>query len=167
MAKANIVYLSLGTNLGDKLLNLKEIIQSFNNDPQVEILKESSIFETSPVGGVKQDNFYNMVIKIGTSYSPEELLQLIHSIEKKLKRVRKIHWGPRTADVDILTFNDQQISTDLLKVPHPEMLNRLFVLEPLLEITNTAFYSHEQLKQAKQKLLSVGDQQIVNKGALK
>lgn len=167
MAKENIAYLSLGTNLGDKLLNLKKIIQSFDDDPQVEILKQSNVFETSPVGEVKQDNFYNMVIRIGTSYSPEELLDHIHSIEKKLKRVRKVHWGPRTADVDILTFNDQQISTDLLKVPHPEMLNRLFVLKPLLEITNTAFYSHEQLKQAEQKLLSMDDQQIVNKGALK
>lgn len=167
MEKTNIVYLSLGTNLGNKILNLNKIIEAFENDPQVEILKKSSVFETSPVGEVKQDNFYNMVIKICTTYSPNELLEIIHLIEKELKRVRKIHWGPRTADIDILTFNNQKISTDCLKIPHPEMLNRLFVLEPLLEITHSAFYSYEKLKQAETEILRNGKQKIINKGVLK
>lgn len=167
MGKENIVYLSLGTNLGDKICNLNKIIQSFESDSYIKILQKSSVFETSPVGEVKQDNFYNMVIKIQTAYSADELLKLIHMIEKKLKRIRKIHWGPRTADIDILTFNDQQISTDSLKVPHPEMLNRLFVLTPLLEITHSAFYSYERLKQAEAEILQNGEQKVINKGALK
>lgn len=167
MKEINIVYLSLGTNLGNKVLNLKKIIKAFEDDPQIEILKKSSVFETSPVGGIEQDNFYNMVIKICTTYSPNELLKVIHLIEKQLKRIRNIHWGPRTADIDILTFNNQEISTSCLRIPHPEMLNRLFVLKPLLEITHSAFYSYEKLKQAETKILQNDDQKIINKGALK
>lgn len=167
MKEINIAFLSLGTNLGNKVLNLKKIVKAFEDDSQIEILKKSSVFETSPVGGVEQDNFYNMAIKICTTYSPNELLEVIHLIEKNLKRVRKIRWGPRTADIDILTFNNQKISTASLKIPHPEMLHRLFVLEPLLEITHSAFYSYEELKQAESEILQNGNQEIINKGALR
>lgn len=167
MEKLNIVYLSIGTNLGNKTQNLKQMINAFRQAPHVEVLAISDVFETSPVGGIQQDNFYNMAIKICTTYSANELLDQIHGIENQLKRIRKIRWGPRTADIDILTFNDQQISSTDLTVPHPEMLKRLFVLEPLLQITHSAFYNYEELKHAEQIVKMQTDQKIINRGSLK
>lgn len=167
MEKLNIVYLSIGTNLGNKTHNLKQMINAFRQDPHADVLAISDVFETSPVGGIKQDNFYNMAIKICTTYSANELLDRIHGIESQLKRIRKIRWGPRTADIDILTFNDQQIKNADLTIPHPEMLNRLFVLKPLLQIAHSAFYDHEKLEQAVQAIEKQTDQKIINRGNLK
>ncbi|WP_290033056.1 2-amino-4-hydroxy-6-hydroxymethyldihydropteridine diphosphokinase [Ligilactobacillus cholophilus] len=166
MEKLNIVYLGLGTNLGNKQQNLEQIIALLQKHDEIKLLKQSSVYETSPVGGVEQDNFYNMVIKIGTTFSAEQLLEIIHEVEKKLKRIRIIHWGPRTADVDILYFNEQQMNTEHLKVPHPEILNRLFVLVPLLEICGTDFYDYDRLVNARQALEDTSDQKLINRGQL-
>ena len=82
---------------------------------------------------MEQDDFVNMALKISTTLEASQLLELIHKIEAKLNRVRKIHWGPRTIDIDILFYGNEQILEEDLMVPHKEVFNRLFVLVPLLK----------------------------------
>lgn len=128
------VYLGIGSNLGDKEANLKEAIRLLNEDEVTKVLRVSSFIETKPVGGVEQEDFLNGALLIRTLKSPMELLGLIARIEKALKRERIIHWGPRTIDLDILFYDDKIIQTKELTIPHPELTNRLFVLEPMSEI---------------------------------
>jgi len=130
----NLSYLSIGSNLGNKEENLIQAIQMLNEDEETEVTKRSSFLVTEPVGGVEQDDFLNAALEIKTLRSPQELLDLIASIEKKLKRERLVHWGPRTIDLDIIFYNDEIIQAENLVIPHIEMANRMFVLEPLCEI---------------------------------
>ena len=128
------VYIGLGSNLGDRYENLikaKEMISKLNG---TRILKNSQIYETDPVGYLEQDSFLNMVILIETELSPVELLDNIKKIEELLKRKRTIHWGPRTIDIDILLYDELTLDLPDLKIPHPEMLKRAFVLIPLKDI---------------------------------
>jgi len=127
-------YLSLGSNLGNRMAHLRGAIQFIENSKDVKIEKVSSVYETEPVGGVPQENFYNMVIEIETTLLPQELLNLVQSAETELKRQREVRWGPRTIDIDILLYGDMVVDEDNLKIPHPEMSDRAFVLVPLLEI---------------------------------
>lgn len=127
-------YLGIGSNLGDKEANLKEAIRLLDEDEVTKVLRVSSLIVTEPVGGVEQDDFLNGALLIKTLRSPMELLNLIARIEKELKRERIIHWGPRTIDLDILFYDDEVLQTKDLTIPHPELANRLFVLEPLSEI---------------------------------
>ncbi|MEJ6400471.1 2-amino-4-hydroxy-6-hydroxymethyldihydropteridine diphosphokinase [Nicoliella lavandulae] len=129
-----IAYLSLGSNLGDKLSELQAAIDLLNQNKAVHVTKVSDVYQTSPVGGVKQDDFYNIAAQIDTTLSASLLLELIHKIEHQLHRVRKIHWGPRTLDIDIILFGDAHIHTEDLIIPHPEMNNRKFVLQPIIQI---------------------------------
>ncbi len=151
----NTAYLSIGSNLGEKKDNLLQAIRLLNEDPLTKVTKQSSFIETEPVGYTEQDDFLNAALEIKTLRTPEELMELIHTIEQELKRVRKIHWGPRTIDLDIILFNDQIIQKDDLIIPHIEMTNRLFVLEPLCEIAPYVIHPvlHESVLALKQKLL--------------
>lgn len=128
------VYLGIGSNMGDKEENIKKAIALLEADEKVRVCRVSQLIETEPVGYTAQDNFLNGVVKIETLRSPDELLALIGEIECALKRERLIHWGPRTIDLDILLYEDRIIETKDLTVPHIEMTNRRFVLEPLCEI---------------------------------
>ncbi|GGZ87663.1 2-amino-4-hydroxy-6-hydroxymethyldihydropteridine diphosphokinase [Ignatzschineria indica] len=132
----NIVYLSLGSNLNDPLLQVKTAIKEIPNSAEITLLAISSLYETPPIGP-KQPNFINAVVKIGTSLSPLQLLEAMQEIEKKHQRERTIHWGPRTLDIDLLLYNDQKIDIERLTIPHPFMHERAFVLLPLLEIEPT------------------------------
>lgn len=136
----NQSYLSIGSNLGNKEENLLQAIQMLNEDEETEVTKQSSFFVTEPVGDVEQDDFLNAALEIQTLRSPQELLGLISSIEKRLKRERLVHWGPRTIDLDIIFYNDEIIQTENLVIPHIEMANRMFVLEPLCEIAPYAVH---------------------------
>lgn len=136
----NLSYLSIGSNLGNKEENLLQAIQMLNEDEETEVTKQSSFFVTEPVGDVEQDDFLNAALEIQTLRSPQELLGLIASIEKRLKRERLVHWGPRTIDLDIIFYNDEIIQTENLVIPHIEMANRMFVLEPLCEIAPYAVH---------------------------
>lgn len=127
-------YLGIGSNMGDKEANLKEAIHLLDEEEDCIVERVSSFIITEPVGGVEQDDFLNGALAIKTLKTPQELLMLIAEIEKKLKRERIIHWGPRTIDLDILIFDDEIIQTVDLTIPHPEMCNREFVLQPLAEI---------------------------------
>ncbi len=128
-----IVYLSLGTNLGNKKENLKNAVL-FLGKNHIKILKTSSVYKTEPIGYKNQPEFLNMVLKGKVDLSPENLLKIILKIEKKLGRKRKQQWGPRIIDIDILLFNNKIITNNNLTIPHPQMHKRNFVLVPLLEI---------------------------------
>ncbi|MGI6226437.1 MAG: 2-amino-4-hydroxy-6-hydroxymethyldihydropteridine diphosphokinase [Peptococcales bacterium] len=131
MAKS---YLSLGSNLGDKRQNLEEAIRMLKEHKQIKVIKISSFYETEPVGFKEQDWFLNIAVKIDTSLKPYELLEYCQEIEEKLQRKRIIRWGPRSIDIDILLYENFTSQDEKLIIPHPRMLERAFVLEPLLEI---------------------------------
>ncbi|WP_042353234.1 2-amino-4-hydroxy-6-hydroxymethyldihydropteridine diphosphokinase [Bacillus massiliigorillae] len=127
-------YLSLGSNLDDRLLYLREAVQLLHGDQHIEVSDISSLYETDPVGYTNQGNFLNIVVELKTTYTAEQLLSVCQSIENTLGRKRVIRWGPRTVDLDILLFNHENIETDDLSVPHPRMHERAFVIIPLVEI---------------------------------
>jgi dihydroneopterin aldolase/2-amino-4-hydroxy-6-hydroxymethyldihydropteridine diphosphokinase len=128
------VYLSIGSNLGDKERNLKEAIRMLDEDEECKVIRQSSFLATKPWGYTEQDDFLNGALYIRTLKTPMELLALIGVIENALKRERHIHWGPRTIDLDIIFYDNEVIQTDKLIIPHVEMANRDFVLTPLAEI---------------------------------
>ncbi len=130
----NIAYLSLGSNMGNRVQYLQKAIEGLCATNQVHLLNFSSLYETDPVGFIDQANFLNMVIEVVTDLSPIELLELCLSVEKELGRERIVRWGPRTIDLDILLYNQENIKTEKLTVPHPRMKERAFVLIPLAEI---------------------------------
>ncbi|MFD1736928.1 2-amino-4-hydroxy-6-hydroxymethyldihydropteridine diphosphokinase [Bacillus salitolerans] len=130
----NLVYIGLGTNMGARSHHLKLAIEQMLLHRKIKLVDYSSIYETEPVGYVDQDSFLNMVISISTNLTAEEILHIIQEIELLLGRKREIKWGPRTLDLDILLFNQQNIMTEDLIVPHPRMHERSFVLIPLYEI---------------------------------
>lgn len=154
------VYLSLGSNIGDRIENLTAACQALANHPAIELLSQSAYYQTSPVGGVVQDDFINQVVRIQTSVSAHDLLDYIHKVEAKLLRQRMVRWGPRTIDIDIL-FYDQEVYRDSdLTIPHKEIFNRLFVLVPLAEIMTPDFYQAQKVDQAIKNLQANSTQKI-------
>lgn len=129
-----IAYLSLGSNLGDRLKQLRDAARLIESFKGIKIEKISSVYETEPVGNVPQENFYNLVIKIKTDLLPYRLLEIAQIVERQFGRKREARWGPRTLDIDILLYDSVVINEKDLIIPHPEMCNRAFVLVPLLEI---------------------------------
>lgn len=130
----NVVYIGLGSNQGERVMLLKKSIELLDKDASIEITNFSSIYETAPVGYIDQESFLNMVLEISTIYTPYQTLDILQSIENKLGRKRVIRWGPRTIDLDILLYNQENIVSERLIVPHPRMKERGFVLIPLSEI---------------------------------
>ncbi len=128
------VYLSLGSNMGDKRENLLEAIKKVGELENTEVVKSSTILETEPFGYIEQDNFLNACLEVKTLLTPQEFLSSILKIELDMGRVREIKWGPRVIDIDILFYDDEIIQEDNLAVPHPWICEREFVLEPLSEI---------------------------------
>jgi len=127
-----IVYLSLGSNLGDRQANLRNAIGRLLE--LGDVLEVSSYYETEPVDFTDQPWFLNCAVAVRTELLPREFLAGIQAIEKSLGRQRTQPKGPRTIDIDILLFGQQTINTPQLQVPHPAMAERRFVLEPLTEI---------------------------------
>lgn len=126
-------FLSLGSNLGRRSQNLARACR-FLEEAGVKILKASSIYKTQPVGFKRQPWFYNQVIQVETSLSPFELLSLAKEIERRLRRKKTVRYGPRTIDLDLLLAGRSIVNTRKLRIPHPRMHQRRFVLEPLNEI---------------------------------
>ena len=127
-------YLALGSNLEDRLQYLIEAIRYISLLKGVSLHSISRVYETEPVGYVEQDKFLNMVVCILTDIRPVDLLDKLLKIEGKLKRKRDIHWGPRTIDIDILLYGNENLNLPRLTVPHRYMLERAFVLVPLRDI---------------------------------
>lgn len=142
--KWNDVCLSIGSNMGDKADNLDYAVRKISNDELFKDVVTSDYYVTKPYGGVEQDDFQNGAIRCKTLLSARKLLEYIHITEKERGRVRDIHWGPRTLDIDILFYNDEIIDEEDLTIPHPDMSNRLFVLEPLSSIA--PYYVHPVLR---------------------
>ncbi|WP_028400946.1 2-amino-4-hydroxy-6-hydroxymethyldihydropteridine diphosphokinase [Ectobacillus panaciterrae] len=147
----NIAYLGLGSNMGDRSAYLHQAVSLLNEQTAIKVEKVSSIYETDPVGYTDQDRFLNIAVKISTNLQPEELLQIMQSIEYELGRKREVRWGPRTIDLDILLYNHENIVTESLIIPHPRMYERAFVLAPLSEINRAIEeqISHIQLEEMK------------------
>ena len=120
-------------NRYDYLVNAMKLLKS---DLKIKLVNYSSIYETDPVGYEDQELFLNMVIEVKTDYSAQDLLEVCLKTEFELGRKREIRWGPRTIDLDILTFNQENIETETLNIPHPRMLERAFVIIPLLEMNH-------------------------------
>lgn len=132
--KWNTVYLSLGSNMGNKKENLEKAIFNISQLADTYVTKKSEIIETEPFGYKEQDVFLNACIEIKTLLYPKELLYKLLEIEKNMGRERKIKWGPRIIDLDIIFYNKEIIEEEDLIVPHPYMEYRNFVLKPLEEI---------------------------------
>lgn len=143
-------FIGLGTNLGDKSANLAKAKELMEQAGMV-IIKQSSLLETEPWGGVEQDGFLNQVVEIETWLTPETLLDTLLAIELDMGRVREVRWGPRLIDLDVLFIEDQTIYTDKLIVPHPYVAERDFVLQSLVEIA--PHYIHPVLKKPIRQLL--------------
>lgn len=133
----NKAYLSLGSNLGDRVAHLKQAVECLESHPHIEVMGKSSFYTTAPVGYLEQEDFINIAVAIETSLAPKALLIVCQDIEQQLKRVRLIHWGPRTIDVDLLWFEDYQNESEQLTVPHPRMHERGFVMIPLCELNSS------------------------------
>lgn len=127
-------YLGIGSNLGDKQAYIENGIEGLKENPLIRDVNCSKMIITSPYGGIQQDDFLNGAIELKTLLTPYELLSFLHELEAEAGRERKVHWGPRTLDLDILFYQDFLSSDPLLTVPHPDMENRQFVLEPLNEL---------------------------------
>ncbi len=136
-----ISFLSLGSNLGDRLDHLSKAITALANQPKIKVLKVSSVYQTKPVGGPEQDDYLNAVAKIQTELSALELLDVTQSIENNEGRIREVRWGPRTLDIDVLTYDDLISADEKLTLPHPRISERAFVLVPFFEIDPQATIS--------------------------
>ena len=130
--KEHIVYLALGTNLGDRLANLKQAIAALT--PQLEVKAKSQVYETPPWGFEDQPKFLNQVIKANTYLDPEPLLKHLKRLEVALGRKESFPNGPRLIDLDILFYDDLVIDKPSIVIPHPRLQERGFVLVPLMEI---------------------------------
>jgi 2-amino-4-hydroxy-6-hydroxymethyldihydropteridine diphosphokinase len=127
-------YLGLGSNIGDRLATLQRAADLLEAEDGVTVVASSRVWETDPVGGPPQPDFLNVVLRVETSLSPRELLDAAHRVEQALGRVRDVRWGPRTIDVDIELFDDERVDDPDLTIPHPRLLERAFVVLPLLEL---------------------------------
>ncbi len=131
------VYFSLGSNIRPRH-HLGAALKLLDAQDAIRLLGESPWYETRPWGGIAQANFLNLVCAVGTSLQPPQLLQATQAIEHRLGRVRALHNGPRTIDIDILLAGDTQLETPALRIPHPGLLERDFMLVPLLDMAPDA-----------------------------
>jgi 2-amino-4-hydroxy-6-hydroxymethyldihydropteridine diphosphokinase len=148
----NTVYLSIGTNMGEREANLKLAVKLLTKEEGVTVEKISSIYETAPVGFIDQAPFLNIAVRLTTDLSSDQMLQLCQKVEQELGRIREFRWGPRIIDLDILLYNHENIETESLIVPHERMFERAFVLVPLMEICTP---TTGQLRQAYEALASI------------
>jgi len=142
MKRDKSVYLSIGSNVGDKFYNILRAIFELNGLKDSFVVEISNLYKTEPYGYLEQDYFINCTILLKTKLFPYELLKEINKIEMKLKRKRVIKWGPRTIDIDIIFYENIRINREDLKIPHKEYKKRNFVLYPLKDI----YYKKDILK---------------------
>lgn len=129
-----IAYLGLGSNIGDREESLKNALNKISETPGITVSKISSRYETKPYGKTDQPDFINMAVEIDTNLTPLDLLEAVLGIEHELGRVRTETWGPRSIDIDVLLYEELELDLTDLKVPHPEMHLRSFVIDPMNEI---------------------------------
>ncbi len=127
-------YIALGSNMGDKDAYLHFGVEELEKTEGCRVTRVSDFITTAPYGYLEQDDFLNACLELDTLLTPAELLEELHRIEQEAKRERKIHWGPRTLDLDILLYDDLILDSEDLTIPHREMAKREFVLGPLNQI---------------------------------
>lgn len=145
-----IVYLALGTNLGDRPANLQAAITAFS--PELKVLAESKVYETPPWGYEDQPAFLNMAIQAETKLDARALLQHLKQVEVQLGRQQSFRWGPRLIDIDILFYDDLIVNDASLVIPHPRLHERAFVLVPLADLAPDLV--HPVLKKPIRELLA-------------
>jgi len=144
MRQRQMVYIGLGSNLGNRNHYIQSALNRFKKEASCQIIQTSSIIETAPYGKTDQPHFLNCVVQLSTFLKPLELLTLLQSIEAEAGRERKERWAARTLDADILFYGNQIFSNQNLTVPHPDLHNRLFVLDGLCELS--PFFIHPVLR---------------------
>ena len=146
-----MIILALGTNIEPREQYLKDSLEKIEEN-NLKITLESSVYETPAWGGVADQNFLNMCIEVETSLGAYELLDTIQKIELELGRVRKEHWGNRTIDIDVITFDDLVFNDDRLIVPHRYIHDRNFVLAPLVEMYGSIEIAGKNIKESLEKI---------------
>ena len=146
-----MIILALGTNIEPREQYLKDSLEKIEEN-NLKITLESSVYETPAWGGVADQNFLNMCIEVETSLGAYELLDTIQKIELELGRVRKEHWGNRTIDIDVITFDDLVFNDDRLIVPHKYIHDRNFVLVPLVEMYGSIEIAGKNIKESLEKI---------------
>lgn len=141
-------YLGIGTNIGDRIQNLKDVITALKLLPLTKVTDYSNVYETDPVGYDNQDDFLNMVIEVETELTSDNLLGAALGIEAGLGRVRTIKNGPRIIDIDLLLYENEVKNTNTLILPHPRMMERDFVLKPLLDLNFEGVLERKTVKDA-------------------
>lgn len=155
------VFLGLGSNLGDREENLRAALRKIAALPGTEVVRVSAFRETPPWGVAEQPDFLNAVAEVRTELSPEALLRAAQAIERELGRTPTFRWGPRRIDIDLLLYGDRRIDLPHLKLPHPHLLDRPFVREPLEEIAPEVL---EELRRASLPLRGSGSEREAGGG---
>lgn len=140
----------MGSNLGNKRHFIESAISALKNEKKISVKRISSIIMTKPVGNIHQPNFLNCIVECDTEMNSYELMHTLLNIEKKMGRERKEKWGSRIIDLDILFFDNEVIDTDVLKIPHPEIMNRSFILQLMNELAPE--FMHPKLNQTMEQL---------------
>ena len=133
MLNSRLLYIAIGSNLGDRAAMLERAVEEMNR-AGMRVLRQSSVYETEPVGGPPQSWFLNAVVEVETELPPQRVLQVLQTIEQSMRRRPSVACGPRTLDLDILFDGDSVIRSAELEVPHPRLAQRRFVLAPLAEL---------------------------------
>lgn len=129
-----VAYLGLGSNIGDRAKNIRDAIDLITRRPGIRITKVSSMYETAPEGYTEQPDFLNAVVEVETDACSEVLLKTALAVEREMGRVRNLPQGPRVIDIDVLLYDHECVNISELTIPHPRMLDRVFVMVPLAEI---------------------------------
>lgn len=154
--------IGVGSNLGLPVENCKKAVSFINQSEFIKVTAQSSLYHSEPIGKSDQPWFVNAAIEVHTSLTPEELLQHLLKIEQIFGRIRNEKWGPRIIDLDILDYDGEILNSETLILPHPEMTQRRFVLEPLSEIAGSALHPLEK-KSILDLLKELPEKPIVNK----
>lgn len=160
-----MIYIALGSNMGDRETYLYKALRTMEQEG-INVIVESSLYETAPVGYTEQPSFYNMVVGVLSDQTPDALLETLQRIELRFGRERLIKNGPRTLDLDILLYNGEDIQSKHLTVPHPRMHERAFVLVPLAEIAPEEHVQGMTIQSLCDRLPESERQEVVRVGRL-
>ncbi|MZG53970.1 MAG: 2-amino-4-hydroxy-6-hydroxymethyldihydropteridine diphosphokinase [Nitrospinae bacterium] len=154
--------IGVGSNLGLPAENCEKAFSLIDQSASIKVTARSSLYHAEPVGKTDQPWFVNAAVEVQTSLTPEELLQTLLDIERQFGRIREEKWGARVIDLDILDYDGKVIDSDFLTLPHPEMVHRRFVLEPLSEIAGSTIHPLEN-KTILDLLNNLPNKQVVKK----